>query len=248
MPEGSATAAQDAIPGQHPQDREKTRYAIKTALSLTLAYLLPMALGWPQPQTAATTVMLIAATGMVSESLQKGVLRLIGTLAGAVIGLSLIALFPQDRLLYLFVVSLVVSFIIYLYNVYQGDSTVFMLTSVVTLMVFNGGDAEGAFIYGVDRAYMTAFGVLIYTVVASTLWPVRIVDNTRQLAGSATSALAQAFALLCSEDNDKQRRDQGTTTEELLSAQDVFQSHLAAVRQDAEGVKAYLAEETDLDE
>ena len=49
----------------------KTVFAIKTALSLTLAYMLPMAWGWPQPQTAAITVMLIAATGMVSESLQK---------------------------------------------------------------------------------------------------------------------------------------------------------------------------------
>ena len=53
----------------------KFRYATKTALSLTLAYLVPMAMGWPQPQTAAVTVMLIAATGLVSESLQKGVLR-----------------------------------------------------------------------------------------------------------------------------------------------------------------------------
>ncbi len=45
-------------------DPDKARFAVKTALSLTLAYMLPMALGWPQPQTAATTVMLIAATGM----------------------------------------------------------------------------------------------------------------------------------------------------------------------------------------
>ena len=33
----------------------KFRFATKTALSLTLAYIIPMAIGWPQPQTAATT-------------------------------------------------------------------------------------------------------------------------------------------------------------------------------------------------
>ncbi|MEH6609108.1 MAG: FUSC family protein [Halioglobus sp.] len=241
MREGGATTAEADIPAPNTQTRDRNRYAIKTALSLTLAYLLPMALGWPQPQTAATTVMLIAATGTASESLQKGVLRLIGTLSGAIIGLSLIALFPQDRLIYLMTVSLVVAFIFYLYNAYQGDSTVFMLTAVVTLMVFNGGNAEGAFIYGVDRAYMTAFGVLIYTIIASTLWPVRVADNTRSLAGAAVGTLAQAFKDLCSAGN-RQGQSDSSPAEGLLHAQEAFQAHLAAVRQDAEGVKAYLAE------
>lgn len=123
----------------------KLKYAVKTALSLTLAYLIPMSLGWPMPQTAATIVMLIAATGMVSESLQKGILRVLGTVIGAAIGLTLIALFAQDRMIYLLAVSCTVAIIIYLYNAYQGDSTFFMLTAVVTLMVFNGGDAgDGA--------------------------------------------------------------------------------------------------------
>ena len=66
-----------------PPHNPRLRYAIKTALALMLAYLLPMSLGWPQPQTAATTVMLIAVTGIVSESLQKGVLRALGTIVGA---------------------------------------------------------------------------------------------------------------------------------------------------------------------
>lgn len=216
----------------------QTRFAIKTALSLTLAYLLPMAMGWPQPQTAATTVMLIAATGMVSESLQKGVLRVIGTVVGAVIGLSLIALFPQDRLLYLFVVSLTVAFVMYLYGVYQGDSTVFMLTAVVALMVFNGGDAEGAFIYGIDRAFMTAFGVVVYTLVASMLWPVRVADNTRSLAMAAGTSMRTTVNQLTSETSPVDDK----VLSDMLAAQEAFQNHFAAVRQDAEGVKRYLSE------
>lgn len=230
----TATDNSDAQPGLSPQ----TRYAIKTALSLTLAYLLPMAMGWPQPQTAATTVMLIAATGMVSESLQKGVLRVMGTVLGAVIGLSLIALFPQDRMVYLIVASLVVAFVIYLYGAYQGDSTVFMLTAVVTLMVFNGGDAEGAFIYGMDRAFMTAFGVVIYTLVASTLWPVKVADNTRSLAREAGQSLHTAFRFLTGD----ARGGTEDPLSRILTSQETFQNHFTAVRQDAEGVKRNLAE------
>lgn len=221
--------------------RAKFRYATKTALSLTLAYLIPMAMGWPQPSTAATTVMLIAATGLLSESLQKGVLRVMGTILGAVLGLCLVALFPQERMIYLLAASIVVSVVIYLYNAYQGDSTVFMLTAVVTLMVFNGGDADGAFLYGVDRAFMTAFGVIVYTVVASALWPVKTADNTRALAAGVSSGYRQAFARLI---HTEQHHE--TTVDEqlskLLSDEAAFQTHFATVKNTADGVADYLAE------
>ena len=119
-----------------------------------------------------------------------------GTVLGAVIGLSLIALFPQDRMLYLLAVSIAVSILLYLYNAYQGDSTLFMLAAVVTLMVFNGGDADGAFLYGVDRTLLTAFGVLVYTLVASFLWPVKIESNTKALAAQVSQVQSHAFSNL----------------------------------------------------
>ncbi|MDF1881369.1 FUSC family protein [Sulfurimonas sp. MAG313] len=99
---------------------DKFKFAVKTSLSMVLAFIIPFYLGWTQASTAATTVMLIAATGSVRDSIYKGILRLLGTIIGAVIGLSLIALFPQDRLLYLFSMSLVISLIVYLYYAYQG--------------------------------------------------------------------------------------------------------------------------------
>jgi uncharacterized membrane protein YgaE (UPF0421/DUF939 family) len=217
------------------------QYAFKTGLSLTLAYLIPMGMGWPQPQTAAITVMLIAATGLASDSLQKGVMRVMGTVLGAVIGLTLIALFPQERMAYLLAVSVTVSLLAYLYTAYQGDNTVFMLTAIVTLMMFNGGDAEGAFLYGVDRAFMTAFGVIVYTLVANTLWPVRAVDNTRQLAQRVTSAYSRAFSLLVhpvavGPDN----RDQQLA--ELLAEEEALQVHFNQVKASADRVAAYRAE------
>ena len=216
---------------------EKTKFAIKTALSLTLAYMLPMAMGWPQPQTAAITVMLIAATGLVSDSLQKGVLRVMGTVLGAVIGLSLIALFPQDRMLYLFAVSIAVSILLYLYNAYQGDSTMFMLAAVVTLMVFNGGDADGAFLYGVDRTLLTAFGVLVYTLVASFLWPVKIQNDTKALAAQVSQAQSHAFSALT-----QPTTPETEVIEELLTKNEQFQSHLVSVRNGDEQILSYGAE------
>jgi hypothetical protein len=151
---------------------QKLKFAIKVSLSLMLAYIVPMAMGWEQPSTAATTVMLIAGAGGVSNSLSKGILRVIGTVIGAVIGLSLIALFPQERFLYLLSVSLVLSVITYLYYAFQGDSTAFMLSAVTIMMTFIQGPEE-AFLYGIERSYMTIFGILVYTFVGVFLWPVQ---------------------------------------------------------------------------
>ena len=239
----TATTAASQPPGNALAQPAASRfqYAFKTALSLTLAYLVPMGMGWPQPQTAAITVMLIAATGLASDSLQKGVLRVIGTLCGAAIGLTLIALFPQQRMAYLLCASLTVSLLAYLYHAYQGDNTVFMLTAVVTLMVFNGGDAEGAFLYGADRAFMTAFGVIVYTVVANVLWPVKAVDNTRQLAARVCQAYTRAFGLLAHPvavgptNNDEQLAA-------LLASEEAFQVHFNRVKATADQVAAYRAE------
>lgn len=232
----SAENAADAAPVN-----TRSRYAIKTALSLTLAYLVPMGMGWPQPQTAAITVMLIAATGLTSDSLQKGVMRVMGTVAGAIIGLTLIALFPQERMSYLLAASITVSIFAYLYNAYQGDSTLFMLTAVVTLMVFNGGDAEGAFQYGVDRAFMTAFGVIIYTVVASTLWPVRAVDNTRQMASGVASAYSRAFRTLVHPVVEgPENTDEQLTA--VLASEAAFQAHFTSIKRYADNVEAYMDE------
>jgi hypothetical protein len=219
----------------------RARHAVKTALSLTLAYLVPMGMGWPQPETAAITVMLIAATGLLSDSLRKGVVRVLGTVAGAVIGLSLIAIFPQERMLYLLAASIAVSAIAYLYNAYQGDSTLFMLAAVVTLMVFNGGDAQGAFLYGVDRAVMTAFGVIVYTLVAATLWPVKAVDNTCHLARQVTDHYARCFSLLANPPGgEAEAADEQLA--KLLASEEAFQAHYNAVKGSADRVAAYRGE------
>jgi uncharacterized membrane protein YccC len=226
-----------------PAVSQKVKYAIKTSLSLTLAYLIPMALGLPQPQTAAITVMLIAATGALSESLQKGLMRTLGTVAGAIIGLSLISIFPQERLAYLMAASVAVTLLLYLYNAYQGDSTIFMLTMVVTLMVFNGGDAEGAFLYGVDRTLLTAFGVMIYSLVGSLLWPVKTANILEKLAAKVSNTYADAGRILSGTHTDADRKTlEHEALDKLSNDLEEFRTHYQAVKRDADSVQAYQAE------
>ncbi|CAH1586822.1 FUSC family protein [Vibrio rotiferianus] len=242
---------------------DKSKFATKVALSLTLAYLIPFAMGWPQASTAATTVMLIASTGSRRESLAKGTLRVLGTLVGAVIGLLLVGMFAQDRFMYMLSVSVVVSFIFYFRNAYQKDPTLLALTGVMTLMMSNGGDAEGAFMYGVDRAYMTIFGVVLYTLVGTFLWPTKTEQNLRQLVGQLNQAQQALFKAILQNFEEKQAHQQGLVPtsgtqeseedeepkpaiDELLdkvfAAQNALEQRFATVSVECSDVSAYMKE------
>ncbi|WP_061007651.1 FUSC family protein [Vibrio sp. CUB2] len=240
---------------------EKIKFATKVALSLTLAYLIPFAMGWPQASTAATTVMLIACTGSRRESLAKGTLRVLGTLVGAVIGLLLVGMFAQDRLLYMLSVSVVVSFIFYFRNAYQKDPTLLALTGVMVLMMSNGGDAEGAFMYGVDRAYMTIFGVVLYTLVGTFLWPTKTEQNLRQLIEQLNQAQQALFNAILQNFEQKTALQQDVVTnekatendeapsptidellEKVFAAQNALEQRFATVSVECSDVSAYMKE------
>lgn len=217
----------------------RAKTAIKVATSLTLAFILPMALGWSQPQTAAITVMIIAAAGDTRQSLLAGTLRLAGTLAGAVIGLTLVALFAQERMLYLLSASLVVSACLYLYSAYRGDGTVFMLTAVVTLLVFNGGNTEDAFLYGVNRAFMTAFGVAIYTLVCSFLWPDRA---EHRLEEDALQLVKQGLVLFRQLDGTKSDADTAQQLAAMEEARQALSDSWSTALRQLDGVASYRKE------
>ena len=197
---------------------EKLKFSIKVSLSLVFAYLIPFYMGWPQASTAAITIMLIATMGAVGDSIQKGFVRIIGTLIGGITGLSLIALFPQDRALYLISLSLFLTLFLYLYRAYKGDGTVFMLSGMMMMMVFQGGNVEGSFIYGVDRIFMTVFGIVVYTIVSVFLWPVRVQDNRIENARNLSSKQRDLF-LARTDDPDQKN----TSLQALHKAQEALQ-------------------------
>ncbi len=148
------------------------KFSLKAALSLTLVYLIGFSQGWSNVSIAASTVMLIAAVGSLENAVMDGMLRVIGSLIGAVIGMTLIALFPQERFLYLLALSLIVTFIFHMARAYRGDMTVIMLTGVTAMLVFQNGDVDKAFLYGIDKAFMTLFGIAVYTLIGILIWPV----------------------------------------------------------------------------
>jgi uncharacterized membrane protein YccC len=92
-------------------DRAQT--AIKTALATVLAYGVALSMDWENAYWAAFAVAFCTlSTG--GESLNKGLLRFSGTVLGSLAAVTLIALFPQDRWLFLIGMSLFTGFCTYM--------------------------------------------------------------------------------------------------------------------------------------
>ncbi len=222
---------------------DKQKFAIKVSLSIVLAYLLPFSQGWKllpsvydlqYAYIAAITVMIIASAGPVSESFYKGAMRLAGVLIGAVIGLVLIALFPQDRMSYLVILSITVTIVLYMLRAFKGDHSVFMLIALNMMLVFQDGEVDDVFLYGVERAYMTAFGVVVYSAVSVFLWPVNLEDDSEEKAGALSSQQLKLFLHL-----DTKKEERVALQLQLLKNEQLLGAAAKDVRMDSMNMKQW---------
>jgi uncharacterized membrane protein YccC len=167
-------------------DRVKT--AFKTALATVLAYGVALSMDWGHAYWAAFAVA-FCTLSTVGESLNKGLLRLSGTLLGSLAAVTLIALFPQDRWLFMIGMSLFIGFCAYMM---PGNSRwYFWLVaglSVPLIALSGGSDPVNDFQTIVTRTEETALGVVSYSLVWLLIWPTSsreaLEDAVRQLVAA----------------------------------------------------------------
>jgi hypothetical protein len=166
--------------------------AFKIALAMVITYAIALSQGWGTPFWAGFAVAFCGLTG-VGESLNKGMLRVFGTLFGAVMGLVLLAMFPQDRWAFMVAMSLFVAFCTYM----MGGTTrwYFWFMAGITVPIV-AVTAEPNALYDFNRAVLrtqqTTLGIVVYTLVSILIWPVNsrgsfegavrgVMDNQRRL-------------------------------------------------------------------
>jgi uncharacterized membrane protein YccC len=162
----------------------KTKDAIKIALSISVTYAIALSMNWEKPFWAGLTVALIATT-TVGQSINKGAMRLLGTLFGCLASFGIFALFPQDRWLFMAVLSVWVGFCVYLMTG-PRHQYFWNITGLVTVLicVSSGPNAVDAFHTAMLRSQETGLGILVYSLVAVLIWPT---DSRAGLLASAGS-------------------------------------------------------------
>ena len=164
----------------------RAKEAIKTALAMTIVYGIALSMDWPNPHWAGFAVAVISLS-TVGQSLNKGVMRMFGTLLAAAFSLTMIALLPQDRWWFFLVLSAFVGFCTYR----MGGSKhqyFWHVAGFVSLIICLGSvpDTDNAFTVAVLRILETGLGILVYTLVTVLLWP----TDTRDELDAAVSRLA----------------------------------------------------------
>ena len=157
---------------------QRTKEAIKTALAMTIAYGIALAMDWDKPMWAGFAVAFISLS-TVGQSLNKGAMRMLGTLFAVVVSLTILSLFPQDRWGLMAALSVFVGLCTYLMG--GGRRQYFwnvagFVTAIICLEA-SGTSSEDAFNIALLRAEETGLGILVYSLVAILLWPTNTRDD-----------------------------------------------------------------------
>ena len=169
--------------------------AFKLALSMTLFYWLALYMNWPLPHYGAFAIAIISLD-TTKASIEKGVMRFLGTIAGVVIGFVLLGLFNSSPWIMLAALSVH----LWITGVVMRTSRytyAWFMTAFVPLVVW--GDTyphfENAFYFGIFRWLETTAGIMIFSLVELIFWPQpekeSALDNdasTAKVQGSAANA------------------------------------------------------------
>lgn len=153
---------------------DRFKESVKVALAMAITYAIALSMGWEKPFWAGLSVAFcsLATTG---ESINRGVHRIVGTLLAGVFTAMIVALFPQDRWPFLLAMSVFIAFCTY--RVTAGSRYTFIWFNagfnVPILAMLGEGLALNSFDMIILRGQETALGVVVYSLVALLVWPVR---------------------------------------------------------------------------
>jgi uncharacterized membrane protein YccC len=145
--------------------------AFKFALALGLTYMAALAMNWTHPLWAAFSVM-TCSLATAGASIERGILRLAGTLAGSALGIVLVVLVGHSRWL-MFSVELLIIMICTAGALVSRFWYAWLMIAFVNVLIVSDAYPhwELAFDVGIERTSETALGIVMYMLVSSLLWP-----------------------------------------------------------------------------
>ncbi len=139
---------------------------------MVITYGIAMAMNWEKPFWAGLAVA-FCSLATAGESIDRGIQRVVGTVLAGIAVLTLMALFPQDRWLFLLSMSVFIGICTYLWTSGSRNNFIWFNAgfNFPILAILGGGLALTSFDIVVLRAQETALGVVVYSLVAVLIWP-----------------------------------------------------------------------------
>ena len=154
--------------------------AFKVALSVTIAMGIALWMDWEKPHWAAFGVVMISLPTMQGQSLNKGAMRMLGTLLAVCAAITFLALFPQQRWPFMAVLSLYVGFCAYMMTGKKHQYFWYASGFICVVIAVHSSNSLTAFEIMTERVQETGTGILVYSLVSALLWPINSRDALEQ--------------------------------------------------------------------
>ena len=153
--------------------------ALKSCLAITLATGLAFWLDISATITAVTAFMI--QMSYVGSTIYRGTLRFIGGSVGAIVGLIVLALFSQDRVLFIGSISLCTGIIVYLLQATRYWYAYILALAALVLVGYGSvPNPQGSFEFVVDWVSGILLAVVVVSLVRGLLWPTLTADVFEQ--------------------------------------------------------------------
>ncbi|WP_267119877.1 FUSC family protein, partial [Xanthomonas sacchari] len=191
----NAAAAAEAAPGLRTLLADALRgegeawlFVLRTLLSIYLAGWIALRLDLASPMTAMITVVVVMhrQTGMVFA---KGFYRVLGTLIGSVAALTMVALFPQEPVLFVLALSLWIGACTggaLLYRNFKAYAFVLSGYTVALIALPAVNQPQNVFNLVVARVTEVVLGLLVTGIVSDVVFPSRLRQTLRDTVRRAS--------------------------------------------------------------
>lgn len=159
-----------------PQSVEN-RAALRTAIGVLIAVLISFKFHLQTPYWSGMSVIIV--TNLYTGSIiDKAMLRIIGTIAGAFLGLSVAGLVANSFILYLICCFLIITVAVYYYTL-STYAYAYLLGALCAFLIISqiAFNPQNAFFVAIWRPVEIAIGVLVSAVCAYAIFPNHLKDN-----------------------------------------------------------------------
>ena len=177
----------------------RVRYGIKLSLASLLSLYVALVLRLEHPNWAVLTALVMMNSHYVGSAALKAILRCVGTIGGALLGVWLVGTYASSPVLFLLLISIILGIAVYKFGQYPGSQApyAYYLVGLTTLSVATYGiqDPSSVWRIGLNRALEILVGSLSSLAVTSIIWPRYAREEFFELSSKALETAAAVLSL-----------------------------------------------------
>src|SRR6516162_404405 len=177
----------------------RVRYGIKLSLASLLCLYVALVLRLEHPNWAVLTALVMMNSHYVGSTALKAMLRCVGTIVGAFIGIWLVGDYASTPVLFLLFFFIILGIAVYKFGQYPGSQApyAYYLTGLTTLTVATYGiqDPYDVWMIGLNRALEILVGSLSSLLVTSIIWPRYAREEFFELSRKALETVGEVVLL-----------------------------------------------------